>query len=182
MEVRVNPPFMHEKSLEVDDLADVILEELFGEVPDCECFLDGPGTWVEHFMDVVLIKTNEILGKSSLTYIVDRAVLIYALAVAAVRFDQCWNAPAHPLYKADLMREFFEEMEVSDPAARALSEQLRMTPFRAKALLEAKKYVDPDYLTVDFEKWISETEDKEFVMFVNNIVKNADADGSGTNI
>ena len=89
------------------------------------------------------------------------AVALYSLSVSAVRWDICDLARDDPMYKGQILMRMMSETQRASYQVRTLSGEFRLTPFRAPEIVNYRKHCHGG--RVDFEEWLSETSDREWV-------------------
>ena len=89
------------------------------------------------------------------------AVALYSLSVSAVRWDICDLARDDPMYKGQILMRMMAETSKASYQVKTLAGEFRLTPFRAPEIVSYRRHCHGG--RVDFEEWMAETSDREWV-------------------
>lgn len=143
----------------------VIVQEILGAIPDREIELESTDT-----CDMIVECARKLArtafegpgdSDESFEAMACDAVALYSLAVSAVRWDICDLAGDDPMYKGQILMRMMAETSKASYQVKTLAGEFRLTPFRAPEIVSYRRHCHGG--RVDFEEWMSETGDREWV-------------------
>ncbi len=143
----------------------VIVQEILGPIPDREIELESTDT-----CDMIVECARKLActalngpgdNDESFDAMACDAVALYSLAVSAVRWDICDLARDDPMYRGQILMRMMAETSKASYQVKTLAGEFRLTPFRAPEIVNYRRHCHGG--KVDFEEWMSETGDREWV-------------------
>ena len=143
----------------------MIVQEILGEIPEREISLESTDTcdmmWECAGKLAAIAFESDGDNDPDFEAMARDSVSLYSLAVSAVRWDQCDLSKDDPMYKGQILMRMMSETQRATYQVRTLSGEFRLTPFRAPEIVNYRKHCHNG--KVDFEEWMSDTSDREWV-------------------
>ena len=143
----------------------VIVQEILGEIPERDIALESTDVCDMIWECAGKLASIAFEGPGDNDPDFERmacdSVSLYSLAVSAVRWDICDLSKEDPMYKGQILMRMMSETQRASYQVRTLSGEFRLTPFRAPEIVNYRKHCHGG--RVDFEEWLSETSDREWV-------------------
>ena len=144
----------------------MIVQEILGPIPETDIQLETTDTcdMIAECAKKLAAAAFDVAGGEAdkdFESMVCDAVALYSLSVSAVRWDICDLAKEDPMYKGQILMRMMSETQRATYQVRTLSGEFRLTPFRAPEIVNYRKHCHNG--KVDFEEWMSDTSDREWV-------------------
>lgn len=143
----------------------VIVQEILGEIPETEIRLESTDT-----CDMIVECAGKLAHAAfdgpgdndpDFERMVCDSVALYSLAVSAVRWDICELSKDDPMFKGQILMRMMSETQRASYQVRTLSGEFRLTPFRAPEIVNYRRHCHGG--RVDFQEWLDNTDDREWV-------------------